>query len=113
MNSIASIVFGLIGFWIVSFLIDRSRKNKQLNNIQKPSTQANGAPPTLQEIQQACILLDLTFPLSTKQLEQARDKKLAEYAADKLNTSARELQEIAAAKRQEIDAAYQLLKNAW
>jgi preprotein translocase subunit Sec63 len=87
-----SIVFALLGYWIVSFFLQR-----------KPTPAAEGAPPPGQAWPQ---VLNIDANASVDQIRAAYQALISQYHSDKVAGLGPELREVADRKSKEITAAY-------
>ena len=85
MSVAAFIVFSLLGFWIVSYLLDKAKSGRD----------GQGQA----EMARACEVLQLRAPFTASQLEEAHRQRQEEC-----------LQQMAVERLAQVDAAYRYLK---
>lgn len=125
MKLITMIIFGLLGFWIISWLLERSSKKPPSRPATEKKAAASddfahagayakqGSTDGDDPLAGYCAELELHRPYSVSELKEAYRRKIAEYHPDKVSRLGKELRDLAEAKSKAINIAYeQLLPHA-
>jgi len=112
MKLITLIVFGLLGFWIINWLLERNSK-KPPNPAATEKSADTGNSFAQHDAGDAlarhCAELELARPFSESELKAAYRRKIAEYHPDKVSRLGQELRDLADAKSKAINIAYEQL----
>ena len=120
MNLFTAIIFGLLGFGVVSWLLELRKGNSA-----RPRPQPGGDPfsshqrqsnwpprpaPQQDDLAGYCAELDIRQPFTRSELQNAYRRKVSEYHPDKVHNLGADIQELALKKTVAINAAYEKLQ---
>jgi DnaJ like chaperone protein len=95
---------------------DYDQKQEERRTYRHTQDNKQSAPPPPQQespmnLDRACKLLSVPVNATTDEIKSAYKKRIMEYHPDRVATLGEELRTLASAKTQEINSAYNFLKN--